>query len=61
MSDLGKIIQVRIADLEDKERWMRDPKNPDGHPSAILLGRVQGQISEAKHILLLAQRSGGER
>lgn len=51
-------LEARIKDLEDKERFIRSPKNPDGMPGSILLGRVQGQIGEAKYWLEEVKKNG---
>lgn len=51
-------LEVRIKDLEDKEHFMRSPKNPGGMPESILLGRVQGQIGEAKYWLAEVKKNG---
>lgn len=52
--ELEEKLRARILDLEDKERWMRNPKNPDGFAASILIGRCQGQIGEIKYIMQMA-------
>jgi hypothetical protein len=53
-SEFERTLRTRLADLVDKESWMRNSKNPDGPSAPILIGRVQGQIGEVKYILEIA-------